>query len=57
MVKIVREGLVAGAAGGLVTSVYLMLVVEPILADALALEERGRASSRNSSRGVQQAGA
>ncbi len=57
MVKILREGLVAGAAGGLVTSIYLMLVVEPILADALALEERGEGVHQELfTRGVQQAG-
>lgn len=40
MVKFIREGLAAGAAGGLAASVYLLAVVEPILGAAIALEGR-----------------
>ncbi|MBW3555812.1 MAG: CbtA family protein [Actinobacteria bacterium] len=57
MSKFLREGLVAGAAGGLAMAVYLLLVVEPILAEAIALEEQGSdAHQALFTRGAQQLG-
>ncbi len=41
MSKFLRQGLVAGAAGGVAMAVYLLVVVEPILAEAIAVEEQG----------------
>jgi len=38
--KYLREGLVAGVVAGFVAAVYLATVVQPILGEAIALEER-----------------
>ncbi len=58
MVKFIREGLAAGAAGGLAAAVYLLVVVEPILDAAIALEggAGGPAHQALFTRGAQQLG-
>lgn len=57
MKKYLREGLVAGAAGGLAAALYLAVVVQPILGQAIALEEPTSGShDALFSRGVQQVG-
>lgn len=57
MRKYLREGLVAGAAGGLAAAVYLAIVVQPILGEAIALEDpMGHAHDELFTRGVQQMG-
>lgn len=57
MGKHLREGLVAGTAGGVAAAVYLALVVQPILREAIALEKpTGGVHDELFSRSVQQIG-
>ena len=57
MRKYLREGLVAGAAGGVAAAIYLAIVVQPILGEAIALEERtGQGHDELFTRSVQQIG-
>lgn len=57
MKKYLSSGLVAGAAGGLATAVYMVIIVQPILGDAISLEQgSGPASEALFSRTVQQVG-
>lgn len=57
MKKYLSNGLVAGAAGGFATAVYMLIVVQPILGEAIALEQKaGPVSEALFSRAVQQVG-
>lgn len=57
MRKYLSDGLVAGAAGGLAAALYLAIVVQPILGEAIAREEpTGHVHEELFSRSVQQIG-
>lgn len=57
MGKYLRAGVLGGAAGGLAMALYLLAVVEPILAEAIAMEEHvGEVEAPIFSRMAQQAG-